>query len=165
VAADEGDLAVLGSGEEHADGDSAAAVEAEGEGVALALRRGEVEAFEGLRDRAEDGAVGSVEHRLKAVLVRGGRHGIGTRRGERALATGAQLVQLLEESGSDALRVGPGRRLSLAENVAPVAEPALEPFRAVQDLEEVEVPLVAVEKPGSEPTDAAMGRVVIPTLA
>ena len=81
------------------------------------------------------------------------------------MATGAQLVQLLEESGSDAFRVGPGRRLSLAENVAPVAEPALEPFRAVQDLEEVEVPLVAVEKPGSEPTDAAMGRVVIPTLA
>ena len=80
------------------------------------------------------------------------------------MATGAQLVQLLEEGGSDALRVGPRRRFSLAENVAPVAEPALEPFRAVQDLDEIEVPLIAIEKPGSEPADAAMGRVVIPTL-
>ena len=73
-------------------------------------------------------------------------------------------MQLLEEGGGDALRIGPRRRLSLVENVAPVAEPALEPFRAIQDLDEVKVPLVAVEKPGSEPTDAAMGRVVIPTL-
>ena len=73
-------------------------------------------------------------------------------------------MQLLEEGGSDALRVGPRRRFSLAENVAPVAEPALEPFRAVQDLDEIEVPLIAIEKPGPEPADAAMGRVVIPTL-
>jgi hypothetical protein len=66
-------------------------------------------------------------------------------------------VQLLEEGGGDALRVGPWRPLSLAEDVAPVAKPALKPFRAIEDLDEVEVPLIAVEKPGSEPTNAAMG--------
>ena len=66
-------------------------------------------------------------------------------------------MQLLEEGGGDALRVGPWRPLSLAEDVAPVAKPALKPFRAIEDLNEVEVPLIAVEKPGPEPPDAAMG--------
>ena len=66
-------------------------------------------------------------------------------------------MQLLEEGGGDGLRVGPRRPLSLAEDVAPIAEPALKPFRAIEDLDEVEVPLIAVEKPSSEPTNAAVG--------
>ena len=90
-------------------------------------------------------------------MVERGRDGVAARRGGSALTTGAQLVQLLEEGGGDALRVGPWRPLVFAEDVAPIVEPALKPFRAVEDLDEVEVPLLAVENPGSKPTDAAVG--------
>ena len=70
-------------------------------------------------------------------------------------AATAQLAQLFEEGGGDGLHGGPLHPLGLAEDVAPIVEPALEPDWAVEDLDEVKIFRLALEELGSQAADAA----------
>ena len=103
VAAHDGEVAVFGGREEHSDGDDALAVVAQGERVALARGRAEVEATEGHGDLTKGGVVGARKNRNKpglvercgCVVARGWQRGAG--------AAGTDLAEFVEEGRGDGL--------------------------------------------------------------